>query len=62
MKKKLVVAPCDCCNKRDFLEQCWLGGLETWACDACRSQPDAARKTAASIGDQPTTAKKRNTQ
>ena len=28
---------CDCCGKDSRnVEQCWVSGLETWACPACR--------------------------
>ncbi len=27
---------CDCCGKRAVLTRCWLGPLETFACDECR--------------------------
>ena len=29
-------ADCDCCGKMRRVSQCWLGNLETWACDECR--------------------------
>ena len=34
------VGQCDCCERMKPLTQCWLGGLETWACDECRGDKE----------------------
>lgn len=32
---------CDCCGKqKPRVRQCWLSGLETWACERCRGHFD----------------------
>ena len=38
---KKVSGSCDCCGRTEWLSQCWVGELETWACDECRGiEPD----------------------
>lgn len=35
---------CDCCARRfaqGDLTRCWVGGIETFACDECRGEPAA---------------------
>jgi len=38
---------CDCCSRRaKMLTQCWAaGGVETWACAACRGVDDDEEET-----------------
>ena len=32
-----TLAECDCCGKEAPLSRCWAGGIETFACEECRS-------------------------
>jgi len=33
------LADCDCCGRpRADLRQCWVTGIETWACAVCRGE------------------------
>jgi hypothetical protein len=42
MMTKQINGHCDACGEYRKLTQHWVGGLETWACDACSgAEPDA---------------------
>jgi hypothetical protein len=35
-----IIAECDCCGAKRALTRCWLGDMETFACDECRGARD----------------------
>jgi hypothetical protein len=34
--KSACIGTCDCCVENVEVCQCWVHGIETWACDVCR--------------------------
>lgn len=32
-----IIGECDCCGAERALTHCWLGNLETFACEECQS-------------------------
>jgi hypothetical protein len=35
--ESIIIAECDCCGAEAALTRCWLGEMETFACEGCQS-------------------------
>jgi len=35
--ESVIIAECDCCGAERALSRCWLGDMETFACEECQS-------------------------
>lgn len=38
---RVATGECDCCPRQNVqIRQCWVNGMETWACAACRDDDE----------------------